>query len=206
MSILEVVFVAVAFLYSVIIHEISHGLMAQSMGDTTARDAGRLTLNPIKHLDLFGSILLPLMMLIFASVSGFPLVFGYAKPVPYNPFNLSDQRYGPTKVAIAGPLSNVLLAVLFGLVLRFLPGFSGEKMLEFIVKLNLNLAIFNLIPIPPLDGHWLLFTFLPQRFIEVKYFLVRYGVFLFIFLIILLSSFNFLSPLINFLFVVIVGR
>ena len=121
MPILEVAFVAVAFLYSVIIHEISHGLMAQSMGDTTARDAGRLSLNPIKHLDLFGSILLPLMLLAIRS----PFLFGYAKPVPYNPLNLSDQRYGQAKVAMAGPLSNFILAILFGLVLRFLPDSVG---------------------------------------------------------------------------------
>ena len=121
MEILEVLFIGVAFLYSVIIHEISHGLMAQSMGDTTARDAGRLTLNPIKHLDLFGSILLPLMLIVIRS----PFLFGYAKPVPYNPLNLSDQKYGPAKVAIAGPLSNFILAILFGLVLRFLPDSVG---------------------------------------------------------------------------------
>lgn len=203
MPILEIAFVAVAFLYSVIIHEISHGLMAQSMGDTTARDAGRLTLNPIKHLDLFGSILLPLMLLVIRS----PFLFGYAKPVPYNPLNLSDQRYGPAKVAIAGPLSNFILAILFGLVLRFLPDSVGPlfpRLLGQVVYINLLLAVFNLVPIQPLDGHWLLLTFLPARWVEVKYFLVRYGVFLFLFFIIFFS--RVLSPLINFLFTVIVGR
>ncbi len=203
MPILEVAFVAVAFLYSVIIHEISHGLMAQSMGDTTARDAGRLSLNPIKHLDLFGSILLPLLLLVIQS----PFLFGYAKPVPYNPLNLSDQRYGPAKVAIAGPLSNLILAVLFGLVLRFLPDSVGSlfpSLLSKVVYINLLLAVFNLVPIQPLDGHWLLLTFLPARWIQVKYFLIRYGVFLFLFFIIFFS--RVLSPLINFLFKVIVGN
>ncbi|MEK7583452.1 MAG: site-2 protease family protein [Patescibacteria group bacterium] len=203
MPILEVAFVAIAFLYSVIIHEISHGLMAQSMGDTTARDAGRLTLNPIKHLDLFGSILLPLMLLVIQS----PFLFGYAKPVPYNPLNLSDQKYGPAKVAIAGPLSNIILAVLFGLVLRFLPDSVGPlfpALLSKVVYINLLLAVFNLVPIQPLDGHWLLLTFLPAKWIEVKYFLVRYGVFLFLFFIIFFS--HVLSPLINFLYSVIVGH
>ena len=203
MPILEIAFVAVAFLYSVIIHEISHGLMAQSMGDTTARDAGRLTLNPIKHLDLFGSILLPLMLIVIRS----PFLFGYAKPVPYNPLNLSDQKYGPAKVAIAGPLSNFILAILFGLVLRFLPDSVGPLLpglLAYVVRINLLLAVFNLVPIQPLDGHWLLLTFLPAKWIEVKYFLVRYGVFLFLFFIIFFS--RVLSPLINFLFKVIVGN
>src|SRR3989338_11108889 len=203
MQILEVLFIGVAFLYSVIIHEISHGLMAQSMGDTTARDAGRLTLNPIKHLDLFGSILLPLMLFVIRS----PFLFGYAKPVPYNPLNLSDQRYGPAKVAMAGPLSNFILAILFGLVLRFLPDSVGPllpDLLAYVVRINLLLAVFNLVPIQPLDGHWLLLTFLPAKWIEVKYFLVRYGVFLFLFFIIFFS--HVLSPLINFLFTVIVGR
>ncbi len=179
--------------------------MAQSMGDQTAKYAGRLTLNPIKHLDLFGSLLLPLMTLV-ASLGTF--VFGYAKPVPYNPLNLNDQKYGPAKVAIAGPLSNILLAVLFGMVLRFAPGIAGNPVardfLDFVVQINLLLAVFNLVPIQPLDGHWLLLTFLPERWVEVKYFLVRYGIFIFIFFVLFLSKF--LMPLIDFLFRVIVGR
>ena len=204
MSILEVAFVAIAFLYSVILHEISHGLMAQSLGDTTARDAGRLTLNPIKHLGLFGSVLLPLMLLLVGS----PFLFGYAKPVPYNPLNLTDRKYGAAKVALAGPMTNMILAVLFGLVLRFLPeSFDGTSLpilLGSVVSINLLLAIFNLVPIPPLDGHWLLLTFLPERYAEVKYFLVRYGIFIFIFFLIFLSQL--LAPLINYLFTVIVGH
>src|SRR3989338_334264 len=104
MSILLGVCYILAVLYSVILHEISHGLMAYSMGDQTAKHAGRLTLNPIKHLDMFGSVLLPLVTF-FAG--GF--IFGYAKPVPYNPLNLNDQKYGPAKVAAAGPLSNLFL-------------------------------------------------------------------------------------------------
>src|SRR3989344_889494 len=156
---LEILFYVVVVLYSVILHEISHGLMAYSMGDPTAKYAGRLTLNPIKHLDMFGSVLLPIMTYL-----GGGFLFGYAKPVPYNPLNLSDQKYGPAKVALAGPLSNILLAVLFGLVIRFIPGIPLDLELLFarIVYLNLGLAIFNLVPIQPLDGHWLLLTFLPD--------------------------------------------
>src|SRR3989344_3815513 len=117
MMVVQIIFYAVVILYSVILHEIAHGLMALSMGDSTAKYAGRLTLNPVKHLDLFGSVLLPLMTFL---AGGF--IFGYAKPVPYNPLNLNDQKYGPAKVAAAGPLSNFMLAVLIGLFLRFAPG------------------------------------------------------------------------------------
>ena len=202
MNIIIFAFYAFVVLYSVILHELSHGLMAQSMGDPTAKYAGRLTLNPFKHLDLFGSILLPLLTYY---TGGF--IFGYAKPVPYNPLNLSDQKYGPAKVAAAGPLSNILLAVLFGLVLRFSPSVAGNLILadflKFIVNINLMLAIFNLIPIQPLDGHWLLFTFLPKRYIELKYFLARYGIFILLIFILFFS--RYLMPLRDFLFRVIVG-
>src|SRR3989344_9449093 len=138
-----------AVLFSIVLHEVSHGFMALHLGDRTAKDLGRLTLNPIKHLDLVGSIILPLLTF-FAS--GF--IFGYAKPVPYNPHNLRDRKYGPAKVAMAGPAVNLTLAVLFGLVLRFLPEFLGNSILPSllgsIVRINLPLAIFNLMPIPPL--------------------------------------------------------
>ncbi len=177
---LEGIFIAAVFIYSVVIHEISHGAIANALGDDTAKNLGRLTLNPLKHLDMFGSILLPLFLLIIRS----PFVFGYAKPVPYNPLNLRDQKYGPAKVAFAGPAANLSLAVLFGLVLRFLPASFGvstlPNLLGFVVQINLLLAVFNLMPIPPLDGHWLLLTFLPARFVAFKSFLVRYGLIIFV--------------------------
>ncbi len=201
-DIVLIIFKVLVILFSVVLHEVSHGFMAYSLGDTTAKDAGRLTLNPLKHLDLFGSIFLPLITLM---LGGF--VFGYAKPVPYNPLNLRDRRYGPAKVAIAGPLVNLSLAVLFGLFLRFLPtAFDATIMpdlLSFIVMMNLVLGIFNLIPIPPLDGHWLLLTFLPSSFNAIKVFIMRYGIILFIFFIFFL--FPIIAPLISFLFRVIVG-
>ena len=202
MGVLMIVFYILVVLFSVVLHEISHGLAAYSMGDTTAKDAGRLTANPLKHLDLFGSVLLPIISFL---IGGF--VFGYAKPVPYNPNNLNDRRYGPLKVALAGPVANLLLAVLFGLVLRFLPlSFEATlipKLFTFIVFENLLLFVFNLVPIQLLDGHWILMTFLPQRFADIRYFLARYGVFLFIIFVFFFSSI--LLPLINFLFSVIVG-
>lgn len=202
MDIFLIVFYVVVLIFSVVLHEVSHGFMAQSMGDQTAKYAGRLTLNPLKHIDLFGSILLPMLTFFTAGI-----IFGYAKPVPYNPLNLNDQTYGPAKVAIAGPLSNLLVAVIFGLSLRFF-GVNMVPTLELlftiVVRLNIGLAIFNLVPIPPLDGHWILLTLLPSRFRELRDFIMRYGIFLFIFFVIFLS--HYLVPLINFLFTVIVGN
>lgn len=203
MGLLEGIFVAVVFIYSIVIHEVSHGLIARSLGDNTADDQGRITLNPIKHIDFFGSIILPFFLLLVGS----PFVFGYAKPVPYNPANLNDRKYGPAKVALAGPLVNLVLAVAFGLLLRFLPAYLQAtilpSLLSFIVQINLLLAIFNLMPIPPLDGHWLLLTFLPERFAAFKVFILRYSVALF--LIFLFFIFPLIYPLINLLFRAIVG-
>lgn len=203
MGILEVVFLIAVFVYSVVIHEVAHGKVAESLGDNTARDLGRLTLNPLKHLDLFGSVLLPVFLLVIRA----PFVFGYAKPVPYNPANLSDRRFGAAKVAFAGPATNLTLAILTGLFLRFLPSSSGEilpVLLAQIVQINLLLAIFNLMPVPPLDGHWLLLAFLPKRFTALKLFVLRYGTVLFLIFLFFIFP-KFFLPLIGFLFEVIVG-
>lgn len=174
-------FQIVAFVFSVVFHEVSHGLMAQSLGDDTAKNSGRLTLNPIPHIDIFGSIILPLI----TSFGGF--VVGYAKPMPYNPNNLSDKKYGPTKVALAGPATNLMLALCFGLVLRFLSNTISSvfiaSLLGYIVWINITLAIFNLCPIPPLDGHWPFITLLPYRFDGAKRFALRYSLFLMVFFI-----------------------
>ena len=201
-TLMTTIFWILALLYSVVIHEVSHGAVAYSLGDPTAKNLGRLTLNPLKHLDMFGSVLLPLISFF---LGGF--IFGYAKPVPYNPLNLRDRKYGAAKVALAGPASNIALAVLFGLTLRFLPDvFSSSlvpELLGVVVMLNLFLAIFNLFPIPPLDGHWLLITFLPARFEAVKIFLYRYGFLLLLFF--LFFVFPLLSPLIKKLFQILTG-
>lgn len=204
MGFLEGVFIIAVFVYSVVIHEVSHGAVAHAMGDDTAKNLGRLTLNPFKHLDIFGSVLLPLFLVIIRS----PFVFGYAKPVPYNPLNLRDRKYGPAKVAFAGPAANLALAVLFGIMLRFLPAglevSALPKLLAFIVQINLLLAILNLMPIPPLDGHWLLLTFLPNKFAALKLFILRYN--LIIFLIFLFFIFPLIyNYLIYPLFRVIIG-
>ena len=158
------IFQIAILLFSVIIHEVSHGLMALRLGDETARNAGRLTLNPIKHLDPVGSLLVP-ALLIF---SGSGIILGWAKPVPYNPGLLhKDYKYGPLKVALAGPASNIAVAFIFSLVIRFGGTLLSPQVLPllgFVVFLNILLAVFNLVPIPPLDGSKVLTTFLPHEY------------------------------------------
>lgn len=158
------IFQILILLFSVVIHEVSHGYVAEKLGDPTARLAGRLTLNPLKHLDLFGSILMPLLLFLTQS----PIIFGWAKPVPYNPALLiKDYKYGPLKVALAGPAANLLVAVAVGLILRFaypvLPTVT-VILLGFVVFINILLAVFNLMPIPPLDGSKILTIILPPRY------------------------------------------
>lgn len=170
----------VAFVIALTVHEFSHALAAYWLGDPTAKYAGRLTLNPLKHLDLWGT-----MAILFAGI-------GWAKPVPYNPYNLKNQRWGPAVVGLAGPGSNLLLVLVFGFLLRGLVS-TGVlptsnmlfTLLEFVVVLNAVLLTFNLIPIPPLDGSKLLFSILPPRYDQIKVFLATRGPFLLIGLIIL---------------------
>ncbi len=146
---------------SVVAHEVAHGYAANSLGDPTARLAGRLTLNPIPHIDLMGSIILPALLIFTHS----PILFGWAKPVPYNPFNLTNQRWGEALVAIAGSATNILLAIVFGLIVRFGSdiGLSQSTLMlaASISFINLFLGLFNLIPFPPLDGFTALRTALP---------------------------------------------
>ena len=185
MDIVITIFSLIILLFSVIIHELAHGYVANSLGDPTAKYAGRLTLNPIKHLDPFGSVILPLLLFISQS----PVLVGWARPVPVNPYNFTDQKWGSLKVSIAGPATNMALALVFGLLIRFLPSqffmaFPGMFIIfSFVVHINIMLAIFNLVPIPPLDGHWILFKFIPPQFEYIKVFLQQYGFFILIFLI-----------------------
>ncbi len=157
-----IIFQLVVLIFSVMIHEISHGFVAEYLGDGTARQAGRLTLNPIAHIDPFGSVLLPLML----SFSNLPVI-GWAKPVPYNPNNLyKDYKFGPLKVALAGPFSNLAVVLVFGLLARFGAPFLSPPLIgffSFIAFLNAFLAFFNLVPIPPLDGSKLLTLILPEE-------------------------------------------
>ena len=153
------------FVLSVIVHECAHGLVALWNGDTTARDQGRLTLNPLPHIDPVGSLLVPGLLFAFRA----PILFGWAKPVPVNWANLRHPVNDQLKVALAGPASNLLLAVAFALLARFAPehGFFAPLRTVGIagVVLNCALALFNMIPIPPLDGSWIIMRFLPLRHI-----------------------------------------
>lgn len=168
-----VIFSIFALIMSVVIHEVAHGAVALSQGDPTAKMAGRLTLNPVNHLDPFGSFLLPLL-LYFLSQGSF--VFGWAKPVPYNPYNLRNQRWGPALVAAAGPLSNLALAVAAATVFNLLPiNLVVGQLLVTVTAINVVLAVFNLLPIPPLDGSKALFSLLPARFEGVERVLSQYG-------------------------------
>jgi Zn-dependent protease len=160
---LDSIFTLIIVIFSVIIHEISHGYAAYFFGDQTVKYQGRLTLNPLKHIDIFGSIILPLLLII--SNSG--ILFGWAKPVPYNPYNLRNRRVAEPLIALAGPTSNILLALLFSLVLRLMVVFNYAnpdftKMILTIVFTNIVLGLFNLIPIPPLDGSRILSSLLPD--------------------------------------------
>lgn len=192
-------------LMSVVIHEVSHGLMANYLGDPTAKYAGRLSLNPVKHLDFWGSFLIPLFLLMFNS----PFLFGYAKPVPYNPHNLKNKKYGPAMVAAAGPLSNLIIVLIFGLTLRFIPiNYSPYlnnliNIFAYIIILNLVLAVFNSMPIPPLDGSKIISAFLPYRLQSTILQMERYGIILVLFFI--FFFFQFISPVIFWLFKIIVG-
>lgn len=184
----------VAFIFSVIVHENAHGLAAERFGDPTARELGRITMNPIPHIDPIGSILLPLA----AFLSGIPFL-GWAKPVPVNGANLRNPVVHGAYVAAAGPISNFLLAlaaallwIIVGLVFKHVPGLieSGERSLYFfntlcssLIMVNCVLAMFNLLPIPPLDGHWILMRYLPPGPREALRSIGRWGFFILILLL-----------------------
>ncbi|MCB4790562.1 MAG: site-2 protease family protein [Elusimicrobia bacterium] len=196
-------------LFSIIVHEYAHGWMAERFGDDTARVMGRLTFNPIPHIDLFGTILLPALAL----MTGAP-VFGWAKPVPVNPYRLNNPDKDMIWVSLAGPLSNLGLAVIAAFMMwairtfQFMPHFfsvSVYELLRLVLVINVLLPVFNLVPIPPLDGSKVLMGLLPSnlayRYAEIE----NYGFFI---IIILLSSgifWRFLGPIINFLIVSLGG-
>lgn len=176
---ITIIFTLIILLFSIIIHEVAHGSVSYSLGDNTAKDAGRLTLNPISHLDPVGSIMLPLFLFIL----NLPII-GWAKPVPINPYNFNDQKWGEVKVSIAGSLANFIIALVFGLIVMFvsLPQ-SFLEIASLVIIYNIALGVFNLIPIPPLDGSHILFALLGERFNNVKKFLYQYGFFILIFLV-----------------------
>lgn len=187
---MNVVIVLIIVLISVILHELAHGLVAYWLGDRTAKDMGRLSLNPIKHIDPFMSILVPVMLYLLNAP-----VFGGAKPVPINPNNLKGKEWGMALVAIAGPLTNFLLALIVFLIGYFtglldmapagsLPHFICYR---FII-INLGFAVFNAIPIPPLDGSRVLYAIAPDAFRNVLASMERYGVIIVYMLILLFGQ------------------
>src|SRR3989338_4111318 len=171
MQFAQLLFFFLIIIPSAIIHEYAHGWAADQMGDPTARNAGRLTLNPMAHIDIWGTILMPVLLLLFSHGS---FMFAYAKPVPYNPYNLKNQKWGPALVGLAGPAANLMLMV------------------------------FNLVPIPPLDGSKILFAVLPDSKARLKINLERFG-----FIILLLFIFYFFGlivPIITRIFHLITGK
>lgn len=159
---IETLFIIIILILSIVIHEAAHGYAANMLGDPTARLAGRLTLNPLKHIDLMGSIIIPGIL----ALSHSPFLFGYAKPVPYNPYNLRNQKWGEAFVAGAGPGINIVIALFFGLVIRLGMAFNVVTpafvdISTAVVFINILLAVINMIPIPPLDGSKVLASLLP---------------------------------------------
>ncbi len=197
---MDFIFYFLVIVPSAIIHEYAHGLAADMLGDPTARYAGRLTINPIPHIDLWGTILMPITL---SLLTGGKFLFAYAKPVPYNPYNLKNQKWGPAMVAIAGPAANLLLAIAFAVVVRILPPSSFTAILSIIVYANVMLTIFNLVPIPPLDGSKILYALLPDSARGVRNFLDKNGFIILLFFIFFL--FELISPLIDGLFRLLIG-
>jgi len=198
----QMLFSVLVLVFSVVAHEVSHGYMAQYLGDPTARLAGRLTLNPLRHIDPIGSLLVPFI----TSILPGGIVFGWAKPVPYNPYNLRDQKWGDAKVALAGPLTNLGIAVIFAAMLRFGEGAvapEAANIMQMIVLINVILTVFNLVPIPPLDGSKVLFNALPLRLRYVEEYFQRYA--LGAILIFAYFLWKFFLPFIYLLYILLVG-
>ncbi len=196
MSVFLTIVSLIIVLASIIVHELAHGYAADWLGDPTPRLMGRLTLNPLKHIDLMGSLIFPGLLFIM----GLPVI-GWAKPVQFNPLNFKKyHRWGNALVAVVGPLSNILLAVIFAIVLRvgISVGFLNPIMMQLvtsIVLINISLALFNLVPIPPLDGHHILFAALSDnQFRSFKNNLIRYSLPLLVLFI--MFGWRFLQPIV----------
>lgn len=201
-----IIFTLIVLLFSIIVHEIAHGAVALRLGDPTAKNAGRLTLNPLKHLDPFGSVLLPLMLFLLR----IPILIGWAKPVPYDPRHLRNPRAGAALIGSAGPASNLALAAVFGLGMRLMGGAPPESFLEtlaalfsIIVRTNIVLAVFNLVPIPPLDGSRVLLALLPEGGRKIETVLRQYGFLLL--LLFITIGFELIVPIIDWLYRLFTG-
>lgn len=196
-------FSIIILVISVTIHEFAHGITALWQGDPTAKHAGRLTMNPIKHLDLIGSFIVPLICVLLPG----GLVLGWAKPVPVNPYNFRNRRFGEAIVAFAGPLSNLIIALILGLILRF----QIENLTPAVISLlvvatltNIVLAVFNLVPLPPLDGSKILYSFFPDSMNKFAENIEKYGL---IFTLVFIFAFiQLLDPVVKVIFNLIVGQ
>jgi Zn-dependent protease len=188
---IDILFYLAILIMSVVVHEVSHGYAALLLGDRTALLAGRLTLNPIRHLDPVGSFLVPVVTYLSTK-----MMFGWAKPVPYNPYNLSDRKWGEAKVALAGPAANFALALVFALLLRLFAPYWQElgvsNVFYMIVVINVFLGFFNLVPVPPLDGSKLLFSLLPYQHRHIQEWLERYS--LILILVFVFFLWDFVAP------------
>lgn len=214
-SAIPTIFQIAILIFSVVIHEVSHGLAALALGDPTAKHLGRLTLNPLKHLDPFGSVILPFLLVLAHS----PFLIGWAKPVPYNPYNLRNpfarfgtrNDWGPALVGAAGPFANISIALIFGLGIRAISAFGNGSLLaqnfieifSLIVLVNLVLAVFNFVPIPPLDGSKVLSALLPYQWRGIETFFQQYGFFLLLIFIFFFSQWLF--PVVSVLFRLMTG-
>lgn len=195
MEILILIIGIACFALTIIIHEVAHGWMADRLGDPTAKLLGRLTLNPIPHIDLYGTILLPLFLILVHS----PFMFGWAKPVPYDPYNLKDPKKDSALISLAGPLVNMLIGTILAIVYRFVPNQIVSGLMVQVIEFNVALAMFNLIPIHPLDGGKILAGILPNKEShEFDSFMNRFGLILLIFII--FPVFNGISILSYFLY------
>lgn len=192
---MEVLLISIVIIvFSAILHEIAHGWVAEKLGDPTARIAGRLTLNPLPHLDPIMSVAVPALLIL----SGSPILFGAAKPVPVNPLMLKDGRKDLALVALAGPLTNLLLAVVFAMIINIFGSTIPDliPILGLVVRFNLALGFLNLIPIPPLDGSKFFSIILPERYAQQYLSLAPFGIFILFFLLLATSLGQFLSILI----------
>ena len=189
MDIVTTLFLIIILIVSIMFHELAHGTVADWLGDPTPRLAGRLTLNPIAHMELVGSFILPLLCII----SGTGFVIGWAKPVPFTVRLLKNQRWGPALVAVAGPLVNILFAVLAAVAFRF----TANTIAGLIVMVNVSLFVFNLIPLPPLDGHHILGALFPKYQVWANSLMRGYG-FVIMILVILFAG-SFISPVVSFI-------
>ena len=217
-TIQKIAVMALPLVFAIVLHEVAHGWVADKLGDHTARDMGRLTLNPIPHIDLFGTIIMPILLFVITSGR---FVFGSAKPVPINPYNFKNPKKDMALSSLAGPAANLVMALVFTFLLRIvIAGLEGKVpqfywdwliiplsyMLVYGIIINVVLAVLNLIPIPPLDGSRVVYWLLPDKQAASYYRLEPYGMFI----ILALFAFGFLgrimTPIVSFLLTLLLGE